>query len=74
LIALFFPFFVSTLLTNSLGEGHFDDGSAKPSATATPMDSDAAVSGPKRGPRGGRSKKAKTTKQRLAIIDGSGEV
>ncbi|KAI4144120.1 MAG: hypothetical protein LQ340_006770 [Diploschistes diacapsis] len=63
------------------GEGHFDEGSAKPSGAATPMDSDANVAKPaatttttttaKRGPRG--SKKAKTMKQRLAIIDGSGD-
>ena len=61
----------------SAGEGHFDDGSNKPSAAATPMDSDAASAmKPKRGPRGGKglSKKAKTAKQRLAIADGSGDV
>ena len=59
-----------------IGEGHFDDGSAKPSGAATPMDSDApGPAPPKRGPRGGRgSKKAKTVKQRLAIIDGSADV
>ena len=51
----------------------------KPSADATPMDSDAGAGAgapTKRGPRGGRglSKKAKTAKQRLAIADGSGDV
>lgn len=54
------------------GEGHFDDGSAKPSAAPTPLDSEDA-SAKKRGPRGGKgmSKKAKTAKQRLAMADGS---
>ncbi|KAI0598908.1 SNF2 family N-terminal domain-containing protein [Biscogniauxia sp. FL1348] len=48
------------------GEGHFDDGN-KPSGTATPVEPDAAKASKKR--KGG-SKKAKTTKQRLAIADG----
>ncbi|KAF2755891.1 hypothetical protein EJ05DRAFT_467329 [Pseudovirgaria hyperparasitica] len=53
------------------GEGHFDDGSNKPSGAATPVP---AVEAPGKGRRkGGMSKKAKTIKQRLAIIDGSGE-
>jgi len=51
------------------GEGHFDDGSNKPSGTATPID---ASDPPTRGKRKGISKKAKTAKQRLAIADGSG--
>ena len=55
------------------GEGHFDDPSAKPSAGGTPMDSDTGGASSKKPPPKGRSKKAKTTKQRLAIIDGSGE-
>ncbi|OCK98141.1 uncharacterized protein K441DRAFT_685116 [Cenococcum geophilum 1.58] len=51
------------------GEGHFDDGSAKPSGTATPIP--AAEPGPAaKGKRKGISKKAKTLKQRLAIADG----
>ena len=60
------------------GEGHFEDGSNKPSGAATPAnggDSDAppGSGGRGRGPRGGRglSKKAKTAQQRLAIADGS---
>ena len=51
------------------GEGHFDDGSAKPSGTATPIPT--AEPGPAaKGKRKGISKKAKTLKQRLAIADG----
>ncbi|EAU30543.1 hypothetical protein ATEG_09406 [Aspergillus terreus NIH2624] len=64
------------------GEGNFDDASAKPSGAATPV-STADVGGtpsstpvPKRG-RGrgtgkGTSKRAKTTKERLRLIDGDG--
>ena len=51
-----------------VGEGHFDDGSNKPSGAATPID------GPESAPKGrkkGISKKAKTIKQRLAVADGS---
>ncbi|KAF3064732.1 putative DNA helicase ino80 [Daldinia childiae] len=48
------------------GEGHFDDGN-KPSGTATPVEAGDAKAAKKR--KGG-SKKAKTTKQRLAIADG----
>ncbi|KAL6713112.1 putative DNA helicase ino80 [Lecanora helva] len=52
------------------GEGHFDDGSNKPSGAATPMEfPEPAAPG---GKRKGISKKAKTAKQRLAIADGSG--
>ncbi|KAK8257481.1 SNF2 family N-terminal domain-containing protein [Phyllosticta capitalensis] len=51
------------------GEGHFDDGSAKPSGAATPVSEV-----PVKGKRKGMSKKAKTLKQRLAIADGSGDV
>lgn len=51
------------------GEGHFDDGSNKPSGAATPMEvAEPAVPGKRKG----ISKKAKTAKQRLAIADGSG--
>lgn len=63
-------------LTNSvIGEGHFEDGSNKPSGAATPV-STPETPEPKRGPRGGRgvSKKAKTAKQRLAIIDAEGDL
>jgi len=49
-----------------IGEGHFDDGSAKPSGAATPV----SEGGPAAKRRKGMSKKAKTLKQRLAIADG----
>ena len=60
-----------------VGEGHFDDGSNKPSGAATPIDGPAEA--PTKGKRGGKgsrggsgvSKKAKTAKQRLAIADGA---
>ncbi|KAI1499743.1 SNF2 family N-terminal domain-containing protein [Biscogniauxia marginata] len=49
------------------GEGHFDDGNGnKPSGTATPVEADTKTSKKRKG----GSKKAKTTKQRLAIADG----
>ncbi|KAL8855170.1 MAG: hypothetical protein Q9221_000076 [Calogaya cf. arnoldii] len=51
------------------GEGHFGDDSNKPSGAATPIDAPE----PPAGKRKGISKKAKTTKQRLAIIDGGGD-
>lgn len=51
------------------GEGHFGDDSTKPSGAATPID----LPEPPVGKRKGISKKAKTTKQRLAIIDGGGD-
>jgi hypothetical protein len=47
------------------GEGHFDDGN-KPSGTATPVEADPKAAKKRKG----GSKKAKTTKQRLAIADG----
>jgi DNA helicase INO80 len=54
-----------------IGEGHFDDGSNKPSGAATPIPADGdtppGVKGKK--PRKG-GKKAKTAKQRLAMADG----
>jgi chromatin-remodeling ATPase INO80 len=49
------------------GEGHFDDGN-KPSGTATPVATETAGKVVKKRKLG--SKKAKTTKQRLAIADG----
>ncbi|CAG8980418.1 hypothetical protein HYALB_00003983 [Hymenoscyphus albidus] len=50
------------------GEGHFDDGSNRPSGAATPVD-DAAVGG--KGKKAKKvGKKAKTAKQRLAMADG----
>ncbi|KAJ5585943.1 Helicase C-terminal [Penicillium hetheringtonii] len=62
------------------GEGNFDDASAKPSGAATPMsenvDSPAAATPAKRGrgrgPGKGTTKRAKTTKERLRLIDGDG--
>ncbi|KAL8683713.1 MAG: hypothetical protein Q9186_000347 [Xanthomendoza sp. 1 TL-2023] len=51
------------------GEGHFGDDSNKPSGAATPIDAPEAPAGKRKG----ISKKAKTTKQRLAIIDGGGD-
>ncbi|PYI10022.1 hypothetical protein BO78DRAFT_12307 [Aspergillus sclerotiicarbonarius CBS 121057] len=64
------------------GEGNFDDVSAKPSGAATPVSTAENVAtpsstpAPKRG-RGrgsgkGTSKRAKTTKERLRLIDGDG--
>lgn len=62
-----------------IGEGHFDDASAKPSGAATPVDAgDNGTAPDNKGRKGrggkGSSKKAKTTKQRLAFIDGEGDV
>ena len=58
----------------SLGEGHFEDASNKASGAVTPVETPEET--PKRGPRGGsgKSKKAKTAKQRLAIIDAEGDL
>jgi DNA helicase INO80 len=53
-----------------LGEGHFDDVSAKPSGAATPV---STADGPPAKRRKGMSKKAKTLKQRLAVADGSAD-
>ncbi|KAL8710985.1 MAG: hypothetical protein Q9220_004584 [cf. Caloplaca sp. 1 TL-2023] len=53
------------------GEGHFADDSTKASGAATPIEPTADP--PAGGKRKGISKKAKTTKQRLAIIDGGGD-
>ena len=54
-----------------IGEGHFDDGSNRPSGAATPIGagSDIGVRGKKPRKAGG-GKKAKTAKQRLAMADG----
>ena len=60
---------VAQVLTQIVGEGHFDDGSNKPSGAATPMEMPEPTAP---GKRKGISKKAKTAKQRLAIADGSG--
>jgi len=62
-----------------IGEGHFDDGSNRPSGAATPVTAEAGTGGVvgkgknKRksgGAAGGGGKKAKTAKQRLAMADG----
>lgn len=57
------------MISATTGEGHFDDGSNKPSGAATPME---VVEPPVPGKRKAISKKAKTAKERLAIADGSG--
>ncbi|KAI9826941.1 MAG: putative DNA helicase ino80 [Thelocarpon impressellum] len=55
------------------GEGHFDDGSNKPSGAATPVGAEAPARGKKGGgTKKGTSKKAKTAKERLRIADGDG--
>ncbi|CAP80344.1 putative DNA helicase ino80 [Penicillium rubens] len=62
------------------GEGNFDDASAKPSGAATPAEEpvETPSSTPAKRGRGGRgggkgtSKRAKTTKERLRLIDGDG--
>lgn len=55
------------MLTRKPGEGNFDDGN-KASGTATPVEQDPKAAKKRKGPGG--SKKAKTTKQRLALVDG----
>ena len=67
-----FLLFTSSILTSTpIGEGHFDDGSNRPSGAATPIGagSDIGVRGKKPRKAGG-GKKAKTAKQRLAMADG----
>jgi chromatin-remodeling ATPase INO80 len=54
--------------TSDPGEGHFNDEN-KPSGTATPVEAPPAAKKKKLG-----SKKAKTTKQRLAIADGEMDI
>ncbi|RAL05587.1 chromatin-remodeling ATPase INO80 [Aspergillus ibericus CBS 121593] len=64
------------------GEGNFDDVSAKPSGAATPVSTAENVATPSstpvpkrgrgRGSGKGTSKRAKTTKERLRLIDGDG--
>lgn len=59
------------------GEGHFEDASAKPSGAATPVSAvEVSAPGAKKGPRGGKgvSKKAKTVKERLRVIDAEGDL
>ncbi|KAI9721517.1 MAG: putative DNA helicase ino80 [Candelaria pacifica] len=57
------------------GEGHFDDGSSKPSGAATPI---SAINPPSKGKKAtgkgkGTSKKAKTAKERLRMVDGDAD-
>ena len=59
------------------GEGHFEDASAKPSGAATPVSvAEPPASGSTKRPRGGKgiSKKAKTVKERLRVIDAEGDM
>lgn len=59
------------MLTKFTGEGHFDDGSNRPSGAATPIPDGGTPAGPKgKKPRKQSAKKAKTAKQRLAMADG----
>lgn len=83
-----FPSWLDTKLINDIGEGNFDDANAaKQSGAATPLSTggDAGTPTtpvPKRGRGGGgvargesakgTSKRAKTTKERLRLIDGDG--
>ena len=65
------------MLTSFRGEGNFDDQSAKASGAATPIPTEPETTAPKK--KGGRtgagkSKKAKTAAQRLAIIDAAGDL
>ncbi len=56
---------------DEIGEGHFDDGSNRPSGAATPIPGASDAPGPKgKKPRKQSTKKAKTAKQRLAMADG----
>jgi DNA helicase INO80 len=50
------------------GEGHFDDGSNKPSGAATPIEGEPTSKGKGKKPR--IPKKAKTAKARLMMADG----
>jgi DNA helicase INO80 len=60
------------MLTTSTGEGHFDDGSNKASGAATPVHNPDSKA--KKQKKSGGSKKAKTAKQRLAMVDGDVEM
>lgn len=65
------------ILTLTQGEGNFDDASAKASGAGTPVPEpvEAPVTKKKGGRVGtGKSKKAKTAAQRLAIIDAEGDL
>jgi DNA helicase INO80 len=61
----------------AVGEGHFEDASAKPSGAATPVSAaEPPTAGASKRPRGGKgiSKKAKTVKERLRVIDAEGDM
>lgn len=71
------------MMLSTPGEGNFDDVSSnKPSGAATPLSDNIGTSssgpapkrGRGRGPGKGTSKRAKTTKERLRIIDGEGDM
>jgi hypothetical protein len=82
LFHLFPLYFVKAFFNFTIGEGHFDDISAKPSGAATPVSGDNIANSssapvPKRrgrGPGKGTSKRAKTTKERLRLIDGDNDI
>lgn len=59
-------------LTGCPGEGHFEEGSNRPSGAATPVPEASGAKGKK--PRKSGGKKAKTAKQRLAMVDGDADM
>lgn len=63
---------LSVLNANALlsGEGHFDDGSNRPSGAATPIGAGSDIGARGKKPKKSGGKKAKTAKQRLAMADG----
>jgi DNA helicase INO80 len=69
-----FPF--GRLANYFSGEGHFDDASNKPSGAATPVSTAEVPTKGKKGPRGGKgvSKRAKTMKERLRLVDADGDL
>lgn len=58
-------------LTRSAGEGNFDDGSKGGAGGAGGAAPAAAAEATPKGRRKGTSKKAKTAREKLAIIDGT---
>lgn len=55
------------IANDEAGEGKFEDASHEVSGAATPL---STMDGPPAKKRKGLSKKAKTIKQRLAVVDG----
>jgi chromatin-remodeling ATPase INO80 len=55
---------------DDIGEGHFDDGSNRPSGAATPIPGESTGAKQKKPRKSGGGKKAKTAKERLAMADG----